>query len=49
MTYFECDGCGNFADFARFDVRQLHAECPVCDERTRWTIAFDDPDAGVTF
>lgn len=49
MTYFECEGCGHLADFVRFDTRERWEHCPVCERQTRWTIAFEDRDAGVTF
>lgn len=49
MTYFECEECGSLAELVEFDSRVRWEPCPVCEERTRWSIAFDDRGSGVTF
>lgn len=49
MTYFECTECGELGRFLQLDRREFHATCPRCDAETRWTVAFDDREQGVSF
>lgn len=49
MTYFECGECGQLADHVELERRTFHADCPVCEETTLWTIAFDEDRQGVSF
>lgn len=49
MTYFECETCGQLADLVGIKRRQTLEQCPVCEERTRWVIAFADEERGVSF
>ena len=49
MTYFECTACGQLGDYVEMERRAFHAECPVCEETTRWTIAFEEEGQGVSF
>lgn len=49
MTYFECHGCGQLVDLVGVECAELREECPVCEEPTTWTVAFDDPEGGVSY
>lgn len=49
MTYYECEECGQLADFADAMGSSLRRECPVCEDRTVWTTAFTDEQEGVSF
>jgi transcription elongation factor Elf1 len=42
MTYYECDGCGQLATFVDTQRSQFARECPVCEERTQWAVAFSE-------
>jgi hypothetical protein len=41
MTQYECTSCGQLGRFTRFDGGAFVADCPVCEEQTRWTVAFE--------
>lgn len=47
MPYFECRGCGQLAELGRLETTDLRQHCPVCDEQTTWSIAFE-ADSGVS-
>jgi predicted RNA-binding Zn-ribbon protein involved in translation (DUF1610 family) len=47
MTQFECTECGQLGRFTVMDRSSFEMDCPACDERTLWTIAFEGE--GVTF
>lgn len=49
MTRYECQGCGQLADFADVHGGALRRECPVCEELTVWETAFTDDEMGVSF
>ncbi|MFB6206775.1 MAG: hypothetical protein ABEJ05_09660 [Haloglomus sp.] len=48
MPYFECEECGQMADLQRFEQSRIRQPCPVCEESTVWTTAFE-ADEEVTF
>lgn len=48
MPYFECEQCGQMADLSTFDRSRLRQDCPVCDETTTWTAAFESEE-GISF
>lgn len=48
MPYFECEECGGMADLSVFERSQLRQDCPVCEETTVWTAAFESEE-GVSF
>lgn len=41
MTYFECTDCGQMADVNELARSELVQPCPVCEEQTVWTTAFE--------
>lgn len=41
MTQFECTQCGQLGRFSRHAQSEFVAECPVCEEPTRWERAFE--------
>ena len=47
MTHYECSGCGQLSRFGAPDRHTLVRTCPVCEEETRWTPAFEGE--GVSF
>jgi NAD-dependent SIR2 family protein deacetylase len=47
MTQYECTECGALGRFTRVDGSAFIAECPACEEQTRWAVAFEGE--GVTF
>jgi hypothetical protein len=49
MTYYECEECGQMADFADAHGSDVHRACPACDQQTVWTLAFADEQSGVSF
>ncbi|WP_170977431.1 hypothetical protein [Halorussus salinisoli] len=49
MTYYECEACGQLADFADAHGRPLRRECPACEDPTVWKTAFADEQSGVSF
>lgn len=49
MTYYECEECGQLADFVDAHGSAIRRECPACDHLTVWTMAFADERAGVSF
>lgn len=49
MTYFECEDCGQLADFVDVERRAVRRPCPVCEARTLWEVAFTDSEQGVSF
>lgn len=48
MPYFECTECGQLANVSNLEQSELREHCPVCEQQTTWTVAFED-DAGVSF
>ena len=48
MPYFECSGCGQMANVDALERSELRQRCPVCEEQTTWTVAFES-DSGVSF
>lgn len=48
MPYFECADCGEVVNLTQFDRSAVSDYCPVCEERTVWTVAFD-AEEGVSF
>jgi uncharacterized paraquat-inducible protein A len=48
MPYFECTECGQLANLGTLEHSSLRQHCPVCDEETTWTVAFDSGE-GVSF
>jgi rubredoxin len=46
MTQYECTSCGQLGRFTRLDDAFV-ATCPVCEEQTHWTVAFEGE--GVSF
>ncbi|MFB6161206.1 MAG: hypothetical protein ABEJ61_08530 [Haloferacaceae archaeon] len=49
MTYFECERCGQLVDLVGVERAEVREACPVCDERTTWTVAFAAEGRGVSF
>jgi Zn finger protein HypA/HybF involved in hydrogenase expression len=47
MTQFECAQCGGLIRLDPSDRSELRMECPVCEEETTWTRAFEGE--GVSF
>lgn len=47
MTQYECTECGTMGRFTRFDGGVFVANCPACEEQTRWEVAFQGE--GVAF
>ncbi|WP_254536034.1 hypothetical protein [Halomarina litorea] len=45
--YYECADCGQMTTFADVERSSVVRPCPVCEERTRWTTAFEGE--GVSF
>lgn len=48
MPYFECAICGQMANVEDLERSQLRQYCPVCEEQTTWTTAFESHQ-GVSF
>ena len=48
MGEFVCEQCDTFARFAD-EHSAFHTECPVCEEVTRWELAFEADGAEVEF
>lgn len=40
MTYYECTGCGRVDRFGGAGD-DAYRPCAACEERTRWTLAFE--------
>lgn len=40
MTRYECSECGTTMDLLDTTGSDRMEPCPVCDEQTRWTLAF---------
>ena len=48
MSAFVCSECETFARFAdKHDA--FHRDCPVCEQVTRWELAFEADPVGVEF
>lgn len=41
MTYYECSGCGRLDRFGGVAGREAFRPCAACEQRTRWTLAFE--------
>lgn len=48
MTYYECVECGQLGTFVDVEAHRFTRECPVCEGRTAWELAFAG-DEGVSF
>jgi predicted nucleic acid-binding Zn ribbon protein len=41
MMYYECTGCGRIDRLAGAHGDDAYHHCAPCEERTRWTVAFE--------
>lgn len=44
---YECQGCGQLTRFSGVERDEVTMECPVCEKRTVWAVAFEGD--GVSF
>jgi hypothetical protein len=42
MPRYECSGCGALVGLTDHEGHTRREECPVCEETTVWTVAFED-------
>lgn len=49
MTLFECEGCGELVRLLEIERSSLRQSCPVCEEDTLWTVAFEERGQGVSY
>ncbi len=41
MTYYSCEECGELVNLSSLEGKPRQERCPVCEETTLWTPAFE--------